>query len=684
MIREKLREKLGKGKKGFEYLFLLVFFFTMALLVECVIFQFRALWIKEKPVTVDLQSELVKISRQDKLARLTDEEAESIRISQENQRILAEYNGQEYVLQYEDGVVEQDGILYREVTETRIRFRLKEPYYIRKFDLRVPLEEKGGYTLRVASNDKEKTLYSSIDPRIDAGIINVNAYGRDFEISFLAGEPVYTEEMTLTLSNSFQPNLLRVFLIFVLLSLTAMAFLWGDWLAARPQDLFAVSAFLLGSAMIWGVGTNQVGYDEYVHAKSAYDLSFGVTIQTTEAAMQLKGNLLPFFYTPQERELIEAYEQRNNDFSWADISTQSRMVRAENRVYYPNAIGFRIARIIGADFATSVELAKFGGLICYILVMYAAISLARRYQILVTAIALLPNNLFMACSLTRDMVVTAFLMLGTVLLMNEFLETDRKLTWQSALAIILAFVFGSVSKPVYIVMLLLLVFLSKTKFENRVQEIVFKLAVCAVVGLMIYDIFHPTPVSTTNHQLVGNYAYAGDKRATGTSNMGQMQYILSNPFAYTVLLLKSMLGMITESLTVDSFLNYGYLGKAPVVFTWLALLLGLWLSIWRPKDEGRKVLSKASVILTALMLFGTAAVIWTSLYVSYTAVGSGSIEGVQGRYFIPLFVPLFVCFFTRQRRSRLTKKNISRIAFLLMSCMNWYMIFRLVLYSMNV
>ena len=145
---------------------------------------------------------------------------------------------------------------------------------------------------------------------------------------------------------------------------------------------------------------------------------------------------------------------------------------------------------------------------------------------------------------------------------------------------------------------------------------------------MIYDIFRPTPVSTTNHQLVSNFAYAGDKRSAGTNNVGQIGYIFSNPLAYTVLLLKSIVVKAAESLTVDSFLNYGYLGKAPIVFTWIALVLGIWLSMWRPKDEERRLLSKFHVILTVLMLFGTTAVIWTSMYVTYTAVGSDVIEVV--------------------------------------------------------
>lgn len=677
-------KKTEAGRKILEFLFLLVFLFTMSLLVECAVFQFKSLWIKEDPISVDLMSEEVEVVREEKLAKLSEEEQESIRIKQENEKLIAEYTGQEYVEEYEEGIVEKDGELYREVEETVIRFELEKPYYMKKFDLRVPLEQKGGYTVNIQNGEKEKTLYCSIDPKIDAGIVNVNAYGQQFEVTFLAGEEINLDEISLTMSNQFKPNMLRVFILFTALFLTFLLFLTKDWIIQNPVPMFAISALLIGSAMIWGIGTNQVGYDEYSHAKSAYDLSFGTTIETTEAAMQLKGNLLPFFYTPEERELIEEYEQRNNEFSWADISYQSRMVRAENRVYYPNAIGFRVARLVGADFATSVEFAKFGGLICYVAVMCLAIALAERYKIIVAFIGLLPNNMFMACSLTRDMVVTSFLILGTVLLMNEFLEPERKLTWQRTLGILLAFVCGSVSKPIYIVMPLLMLFMGRKKFDNRAQEVVLKLAVCVVAGLMIYDIFCPTPVATTNHQLVTNYAYAGDKRSSGTSNIGQMQYILQNPLVYAGLLLKSMVGMFVESFTTDSFINYGYLGKAPILFNWIAFFVGIWISVIRPQGEERKVMNIPHVILTALMLFGTAAVVWTSMYVSYTAVGSSTIEGVQGRYFIPLFVPLCVCFFTKQKRSRFTKKTIFRIAFGTMIYMNLYMVYDLVLNTMNV
>ena len=48
--------------------------------------------------------------------------------------------------------------------------------------------------------------------------------------------------------------------------------------------------------------------------------------------------------------------------------------------------------------------------------------------------------------------------------------------------------------------------------------------------------------------------------------------------------------------------------------------------------------------MTHLMNFGVVAIVFSSMYISYTAVGSSNILGVQGRYVIPLFLPFLSCF----------------------------------------
>jgi len=272
-----------------------------------------------------------------------------------------------------------------------------------------------------------------------------------------------------------------------------------------------------------------------------------------------------------------------------------------------------------------------------------------------------------------------------VLIINEILEPERKLTWQNTLLILLSFAMGCQSKPIYIVMALLMLFFGKDKFHNRLQEFVLKAAVLVVAGLMIYNIFAPTPSAGSDYYLVGNFDYAGDKRNLGTSVTGQIAYVLGNPFTYALLLLRSMAEMTTGYLLGGTrFFQYGYLGAAPMLVTYLVLALAVWTVMWATKGEKRKSMGAAYVILTLLMRLGTSAIVWTSMYASYTTVGADEIRGVQGRYFIPMFLPFAMCFLNGKLESRLVQQHRSRIVFGVMALVNFAMIYALVITKMNI
>ena len=42
------------------------------------------------------------------------------------------------------------------------------------------------------------------------------------------------------------------------------------------------------------------------------------------------------------------------------------------------------------------------------------------------------------------------------------------------------------------------------------------------------------------------------------------------------------------------------------------------------------------------------ALTWTSMYLAFTPVGSGSIQGVQARYYLPVLLPFFMLFNTKK------------------------------------
>lgn len=679
----------SKLRHVLSYFLVLIVVVTVAFLAECVFFQFNALRYKEKPITfvMDGSDEMVEFSVEDTLAQLTEDEIRSIEVERDNQKMLAEYNGEEYVEPEDDTLVEKNGTMYRKVKKTIIKVDLGNPYYIHKMDLRVPLEQSAGYSVVTYKDGKETNdnIYCTIEAKIGAGIANVREYTDYMEIAILSQEEIAQEDVKVTISNSFKPNAMRITFFVLLFLFATVLVMEKDALRDRQEWIFAVACLMLGSLLIFGIGTNQVSYDEYVHAKSAYKLSFGTTIEFTESALQMAGNLLPHFNNPEERQLIEAYLNKNNDFSWADIGSQSRFVRSETRVYYPMAIGFWIGRTLHMGFAETVALAKFGNLLFYIFVVFFAIRLAKKYKSIVSLIALLPNNVFLAAALTYDAVLTSFLLLGMVLIINEILEPDRKLTWQNTLVILISFVIGCQSKPIYVVMSLLMLFYGKNKFHNRLQEFVLKTAVLVVAGLMIYNIFFPTPTAGSDYHLVSNFSYAGDKRNLGTSVTGQISYIFGNPGTYTLLLLRSMFEMLTGYLFGGSnFFQYGYLGTAPTVATYAVLLIGLWLMVTSAKGEIRQSIGWKYIVLILIMILGTSAIVWTSMYASYTTVGADEIRGVQGRYFIPMFLPFAVCFLNGKWESRVVCHNRNRIMFGAVAALNFIMIYALVIMKMNV
>ena len=638
-------------KKVWKHVIAIVAILLISVLADILIFNRSAIADGYEAVVYDADSMVTETT--DSLALLDSERQNAIKVDLENQKILAEYNGEEFVPKLDESLVEQDGVYYQKVKETHIQLDLGDTYYIKKLKFSIPVEDNAGYTVSLYENGTlYDDIYCSINPKLDAGVANVDRSTDALEIVILTVDDPQLGNIRVEISNKLDLNGVRIGFFAVLLFLFYMILLAGKeiwaWMKAKPQWFFAVSAFLMGCLLIYGVGTNQVSFDEHVHAKSAYKLSFGSTIETTEAAMQMVGNQLPYFNNPEERELVEEYENMVHDPEYIapDIGHQSIFPRAETRVYYPMAIGFYLGRILNCDFADMVALAKLGNLLCYIAIVFWAVKKAKGYGMVVAAIGLLPNNLFIASSISYDALVTSCLLFAYVLLLNEILTPDEKMKPTNVLLMLVAFVIGCLSKPIYILMAWMTLFFSNKKFHSKWAAVVFKVAVIILAGLMIYNIFFPTPVAGGDYQLVSNAAYSGDKRNVGTSTTGQIAFIMGNPLAYTKILLQDMFGKLFSYLGIPSpmeksaFVGYAYLGSAPFFVNWVLIILGLLAALFA---DVKKAIGKWFGGLSHLMNFGVAAVVFTSMYVSYTAVGSEKILGVQGRYFIPLFLPFLSC-----------------------------------------
>ena len=77
--------------------------------------------------------------------------------------------------------------------------------------------------------------------------------------------------------------------------------------------------------------------------------------------------------------------------------------------------------------------------------------------------------------------------------------------------------------------------------------------------------------------------------------------------------------------------------------------------------KNENLLDKKSKTILGILIFLSIGCIWGSLYVSFTPVGSTTINGVQNRYFIPLIMPLLLLLMTNNVKVNLNDKKIYTI-----------------------
>lgn len=647
-----------------------------SLVIECLFFNQSAIFHANEPITFDLNQVTpdMNLTKEELLVPLEEDKVLEIELKRRNEKLLAEVNGEEYVETVDPSVIEKDGVLYTKVYATTITLDIGKEYYIKKLSVSYPSALGYGITLMKDGEESNGTFYNSLNERLQKSVSNVNAIADQMLVTIKTSSEFSTQGLVITVSNPFRINVFRVaFFIGAMLAIWFVA-TNKSMLAKRLELSFALFSILFGGFIIILNGTNQLSWDEQVHYESAYRASFGQTIKYTEASIQMKGRVLPSFDSIEERELVAAYAQERNDYSVADIKHQQRFVQYNVRAYLPQAIMLAVARILQLPFSWAYMLGKFGNLLFYTLVMALAIRISKIGKIYIAMIGLLPTPLFLASAYAYDAVITALVFLGFVLWLNEILDKDKKLTWYSALAMIVCFVVGTWSKAIYIVMMLFLCFLPKEKFDARWKRAFFQIGTVILVGMLFITVYK-SPIEPTGatSSLQSNTAYLGDIRALGVNFEEQVKYILDNPLTYTKVLLRSLKNSAFDYLLGSStWLLYAYLGFFPKIFAALTTLLLLGAALFQTKEDRQYVLAVKWKVLIGIMAFSMASLVWTGLYITFTKVGSNIISGVQGRYYIPFILPLLFIFKNNKFKLNISTERFYQIIFSILVFINLY------------
>ena len=300
--------------------------------------------------------------------------------------------------------------------------------------------------------------------------------------------------------------------------------------------------------------------------------------------------------------------------------------------YFPLTIGYNLGQIFSSDEEVLYRTAIGVSSICYAATCALAVKHAPRYKTSFLAAGTMPTILFLMTSMSYDTVVIGSILLGIALVL-ETLDDGNPVSPARAAAMVLLMSFGTVAKPAYSIVLLTLLMIPCRQLGGKRKAWIFR----AFVILVTVWCFAAMAMPGAYEDVLG-----GDWRFEGASVSGQLKYIQENPLEGGLRPVRFVIeGM--EPLLTWGISHWGYLGnngRANELYLWLMLVAAPLCTMgetWTRKSE----LSLRRRIGFAAVALGAEIILAYGQFLASTPVG-GYVQGMQPRYFIPVWIALLM------------------------------------------
>lgn len=305
-------------------------------------------------------------------------------------------------------------------------------------------------------------------------------------------------------------------------------------------------------------------------------------------------------------------------------------------LYVPSAAGMQAAKWMGHGPYDAILGGRLANALAYILLGVAALGVARRGRAVLFGVLCLPMSLSLAASVNQDGLVIACAGLAGALLTQQ-----RRFAWWSGVVV---FCLAAMAKPYLLPLACLVPATVPGRLRGNMRSVAAGFAVAVTPALawaLAMGLLVAAPFVRGPAQLAGPLWAGPAGTLFATTNPGeQLRILLASPDHLITLPMQSAwskgewlwreaLGVLGTLDVILPLQSYDVWGWALAV----AVLAGLVASRKRePQDEG-------GLVTSILALFGALAAGWAIYvlqYLSWTRVGEVLVDGVQGRYFLPI------------------------------------------------
>lgn len=419
----------------------------------------------------------------------------------------------------------------------------------------------------------------------------------------------------------------------------------SNLLALKPAETFIALGLIFGLLFLFLTPPMQTP-DEVQHFYRSYQISelhftaskvnngYGGTIPVSveKIAPLLKGNIPGNDSNKVKLSTLHfASKIKLNPSVSAPIRFDNATINSPI-VYFPQAFGVGLGRIVHLNPFWLIYLGRFFNLIIWLIIVYLAIKLTPVGKWAFAAIALIPMSLSQVASLSPDALQVGFAALLIASILN-LRARDKKLSTKGLVLFSILIICISLLKVAYLPLLLTVLFVPKRVIGNwfKTGLIVVAFAIGFAWNLSILPNAKTIP------------PYLG--LPTTINSHLQTHYVLHNPVTYSSTLLVNLFGPPSSAVAPSIIGLFGW--NDTTLPYWIQIIAVLTLvAALLYRNEKKSVIesiTRKSRIGWAILILITMVLLYTTLYIGYTPIATNIIDGIQGRYFIPvafLLIPI--------------------------------------------
>lgn len=374
--------------------------------------------------------------------------------------------------------------------------------------------------------------------------------------------------------------------------------------------------------------------DEAYHYQSAYNLSNYLLFRWDSPEM---GYASHFDYSEltAHANASSAYLRLMAQWNLPGIKGELVQIPTPRGLTYPievipQAVGLSIGRLLNLNFFGIFYLGRLANLLFFSVCVYFAVKRIPRFQALMALTALLPMTLQQAASYSYDAFINGMAFLFVASLIREY-TAEGKMTRKDFLWLLIPGVLLVPAKAVYSAILLPALLIPSHRFGGAKQKwgaIAGVFLICAGILVAVYFPNIRFRVQTAASEVGGAHEATGEP-------LYSIGFILNHP--------RQTFQIFLNTLKQDGLMwVHGCIGWAlsglslaiPIEYVHGFALLLILAVVYRGRGKVKISLGQRAAFLgcSAIVMLLTLFIFFTG----WTVVGDSVIQGVQGRYFLPV------------------------------------------------